>query len=137
MPDKQYREVIITSVFSEAKQVEDSIVTEAENLGYDDEALFALRLSLEEALTNAIRHGNNRDVKKKIQIKYCVDNEAIEVRVTDEGGGFRPEDVPDPTAEENIARPSGRGIMLMKAYMDKVLYNRDGNEVYMVRQKQG
>ncbi len=135
MPDKQYREVIITSVFSEAKQVEDSIVTEAENLGYDDEALFALRLSLEEALTNAIRHGNNRDVKKKIQIKYCVDNEAIEVSVTDEGGGFRPEDVPDPTAAENIARPSGRGIMLMKAYMDKVQYNKDGNEVYMVRQK--
>ncbi len=123
------------SDFSQAKRVEDQIVEEAEKLGYTDEDIFALRLSLEEALTNAIRHGNGRDPQKKVQIRYSTQPDQVEIFIADEGKGFDPSAVPDPTLEDKLECPSGRGIMLMRAYMDLLEYNARGNEVHLVKQK--
>jgi serine/threonine-protein kinase RsbW len=137
MPSETYREVAIASAFHQAKKVEDGIVMEAMACGYDEEAIFALRLSLEEALTNAIRHGNAGDVNKKVLVRYTVNRDMIDIYVSDEGQGFNPEAVPDPTQAENLESPTGRGIMLMRAYMNEVEYNEKGNTVHMIKRTKG
>ena len=133
MPTETYQELDIQTSFDEAKKVEDAIVSEAIKHEYDEEDLFALRLSLEEALTNAIQHGNAYDLDKKVALRYLVNRERIDVYVADEGSGFNPNLVPDPTKEENLTCPSGRGIMLMRAYMNLVEFNEKGNEIRIVK----
>ena len=133
MPSDTCSELDIASDFSHAKDVEDRIVEAAARCGYDEEVMFALRLSLEEALSNAIRHGNAGDVRKRVHISCSVTPSRIEIRVTDEGEGFNPHEVPDPTREENLDKPCGRGIMLMRAFMSEVSYNAKGNEIQLVK----
>jgi serine/threonine-protein kinase RsbW len=135
MPVHSFQEIEISSDFLQAKQVEDAIVDQALALGYNEENIFALRLSLEEAITNAIRHGNTQDITKKVRIRYAAGNDKIEIYIADEGKGFDPSAVPDPTMEDKLECPSGRGIMLMRAYMDFLEYNALGNEVHLVKHK--
>lgn len=118
-----------------AKQVEEEIVRKIEEGSYPKEAVFAIKLSLEEALTNAVRHGNNMDPNKYIIVKYTISEEEVVIEVEDQGPGFNPDNVPDPTSDENLERPSGRGIMLMRAFMNQVDYEGCGNRVRMVRFK--
>ena len=123
----------ISSSYERAKQAQEEICREAQSLGYGEEVLFALRLSLEEALTNAICHGNRADTSKKVRIKRQLTSDRIDVEISDEGEGFDPRSVPDPTKEDKLGLPSGRGIHLMRAYMDEVEYNRSGNSVRLVK----
>jgi len=116
--------------------LEDRVVAAAVKCGYKEESVFALRLSLEEALANAIRHGNAGDINKFISVRYRVLPERIDIYVADEGAGFDPLAVPDPTLTENLEQPTGRGIMLMRAYMNLVEYNEIGNVVHLVRLNQ-
>jgi len=132
MANTSFRELEFPSRFGRAKEAADRIVAEAATKGYEQETLFALRLSLEEAFTNAIRHGNRGDRRKKVSVRYRVGPERIDVYVSDEGAGFDPKAVPDPTHPENLSRPSGRGILLMRAYMTEVEYNKKGNTVHLV-----
>ena len=133
MPIPTYQELEISSGYPQAKQVEDKIITAAEALGYGEEDIFALRLSLEEVLTNAIRHGNRQDERKKINIRFYATKEQVDIYVADEGSGFDPMAVRDPTSNENLECPNGRGIMLMRAYMNLVEYNEVGNVVHLVK----
>ena len=126
----------ITSDYVLAKNVEDQLVSLTKAHHYDEEVVFALRLSLEEALSNAIRHGNKGDTHKKVKVRYLINSDIIDIYVEDEGEGFNPTDVPDPTSKENLSIPSGRGIMLMRAYMNKVEYNAAGNVIHLVKLKQ-
>ena len=103
--------------------------------GFSDGELFAVRLALEEALINAIKHGNRADPDKSITIATEMDDDTVAITVTDEGEGFDPGHLPDPTADENLEKPSGRGIMLMRVYMDEVSFNKTGNQVRMVKQR--
>ncbi|MBN1437547.1 MAG: ATP-binding protein [Sedimentisphaerales bacterium] len=123
----------ISSCFCQAKQLEDDIVNAAQECGHDEESIFALRLSLEEAFANAIRHGNQQDKTKNISVRYSVTKECIEIFVADEGLGFDPSEVPDPTEEKNLQKPTGRGIMLMRSYMNLVEYNETGNMLHLVK----
>ena len=95
--------------------------------GYGEACTFAVRLALEEALVNGFRHGNKGDASKSVTVRCHVDAGLMQLEVQDEGEGFNPETVPDPTAEENIEIPSGRGILLMRAYMTSVEYVPPGN----------
>lgn len=95
--------------------------------------IFSIRLALEEALINAIKHGNQLDHTKKVHLSFRILEDRFEVQIHDEGPGFDPTDVPDPTAIENLERPCGRGLMLMRHYMDEVAYNSRGNGVTMAR----
>jgi serine/threonine-protein kinase RsbW len=97
------------------------------DFGYGEACTFAVRLALEEALVNGFRHGNKGDTTKSVTVRCHVDAGLMQLEVQDEGEGFNPETVPDPTAEENIEIPSGRGIMLMRAYMTSVEYVPPGN----------
>jgi serine/threonine-protein kinase RsbW len=98
---------------------------------FDAGQAFGIQLAVEEAIINAVEHGNNCDMLKHVTIDYSITPQEFEISVTDEGGGFRPEDVPDPCSDEGLNRASGRGIALMRAYMDSVEYNDKGNHVRM------
>ena len=128
-------ELVIQSELGAAQAAEERILSAVEDSGYRAEAAFAIRLSLEEAITNAIKHGNMNDRSKHITLRYAVDDKRAVIRVADEGAGFDPSRIPDPTAPNRLSMPNGRGIMLMRAYMDEVRYNRKGNEVRLVKRK--
>ncbi len=101
-------------------------------LGYEESSVFAIRLALEEAVNNGFRHGNKNDPSKVVFLSWTATADSIELEVQDQGEGFDPGAVPDPTAEENLEIPSGRGLMLMRAYMSDVNYVDPGNRVRMV-----
>jgi len=135
-PAEPMKEIVVRSNLAAAKLPEESILADAQAAGFSEEDVFAIKLALEEAMTNAVRHGNRNDPSKRIVVRYAISPEKVTIVVRDEGGGFRPEHVPDCTAPENIERPCGRGIMLMRAYMTEVSYNADGNEVLMIKVNQ-
>ncbi|MDP6047602.1 MAG: ATP-binding protein [Phycisphaerae bacterium] len=114
-------------------RIADAMLEELQGKGYSEVAVFAVRLAVEEALNNAIRHGNAMDPGKTAELVYEVTEEHVDIRVSDEGPGFNFADVPDPTLDENLDKPTGRGLMLMRAYMDIVEYNDKGNELHMVK----
>ncbi len=128
-----FEEFVIPSDLHRAKEIERAILREVRGSGYTEDDAFAIKLALEEALTNAIKHGNDNDLAKTITVRSAVDARQAVIIVTDQGPGFDPEGVPDPTDDENIQRPCGRGIMLMRAYMTEVAYNAAGNQVRMVK----
>lgn len=99
--------------------------------GFSERDCFGTRLSLEEAIVNALRHGNAGDPKKAVHIRFAVTECQIVAEVEDEGSGFNPNTLPDPLAPENIERPGGRGVFLMRHYMTSVHYNGRGNCVHM------
>lgn len=92
-----------------------------------------MRVALHEAITNAIRHGNQLDASKKVTIEVELDQRQAVFTITDEGPGFDPSDVCDPTEGENLFRNCGRGLLLIRHLMDEVSYNRRGNQVTMIK----
>jgi serine/threonine-protein kinase RsbW len=127
--------LVIPSDLHAARQIEELILGEAQALGYSKECAFAIRLALEEAIVNAHQHGNGKDPSKKITLSYDVNPQRLVIRVRDQGRGFNPRKIPDPTAPERISLPYGRGIMLMHAYLDEITYNEQGNEVQLIKEK--
>jgi serine/threonine-protein kinase RsbW len=103
------------------------ILDKLKELGWDGRDLFGVTMALEESLSNAIKHGNCLDESKQVDVECRVSRERFWLQVKDEGNGFRPQSVPDCTADENLDRPGGRGLALMKAYMTSVEYNERGN----------
>jgi serine/threonine-protein kinase RsbW len=114
-----------------ARPVQEEIERALKAHQYAEPDIFAIRLAVEEALVNAIKHGNGQDCGKQVRIAYHVRAEHFEIVVADEGPGFDPEEVPDPTAPENLERCCGRGLMLMRHYMSEVSFNHRGNSVRM------
>jgi serine/threonine-protein kinase RsbW len=88
--------------------------------GVSDDAAFGIDMAVREAVTNAVLHGNRQDETKTVDIVLKSSPDAVEISVHDQGPGFNPEDVPDPTANENILKTSGRGIFFMRTFMDEV-----------------
>ncbi|MCA9270421.1 MAG: ATP-binding protein [Planctomycetales bacterium] len=97
------------------------------------DGLFGVRLALEEAVVNAIRHGNGSDVRKFVSVRCTLSSDELSIEVSDEGSGFDPAEVPDCTEDENLEVPSGRGLMLMRSFMSTVEYNARGNRVVMTK----
>ena len=128
-----YHVIEIPSTLTDAKKPEVHILAEIDRCGYDEDSSFAIKLALEEAMTNAVRHGNGGDASKHITVRYAVTPEMCVICVRDEGTGFRPKEIPDPTAPDRLSLPCGRGIMLMRAYMTDVEYRDDGREVRLVK----
>ena len=122
-------DITIPSETAAGQQVQDRIITAMELRGYGPRELFGMRLALEEGIVNAIKHGNGLDPGKSVQIECRVDEERVIVVIEDEGPGFDPSDVPDPTEEDNLEKPSGRGLMLMRTFMTRVEYHGRGNRV--------
>src|SRR5262249_38258112 len=110
-PDYE-REVRIPSDTREAFRFQNELVDELERLEFSCEARNAIRLALEEALVNAVKHGNQLDPEKQVHVRYTLNTTEFAIEIRDEGQGFEPEEVPDPTAPEFLERPCGRGLLL-------------------------
>ena len=123
----------IPSDLAASRDVHKTIMDLVEAQRYDEQSTFAIRLALEEGLMNAIKHGNKHDPKKTVHVEAKVTPKSTEITIEDQGKGFHREDVPDPCAVENLLKCSGRGILLMEAYMDKVEYSNGGRRVRMVK----
>ena len=96
---------------------------------------FSIQMAMEEAVMNAIKHGNGCDPTKMVDINLGFDDKTFEATISDCGCGFDPEKVPDPTADENLGKTCGRGVMLMKNFVDSVEYNELGNQVRLKKTK--
>ena len=113
----------------------DRVTRSMTTLGYAEKDIFGVRLGLEEAIVNAIRHGNRLDPAKKVRLNCSVDAKKFLVQIEDEGAGFDPNDFPDPLAPENLERACGRGVFLMNSYMTWIKYNDKGNCVLMCKER--
>jgi serine/threonine-protein kinase RsbW len=128
-------DLVISSDTAEARRVQEEIEQALKDHQFSPHDVFSIKLALEEALVNAIKHGNQMDRSKAVRVAYRITADRFDVWVSDEGRGFDPDDVPDCTAAENLERPSGRGLMLMRHYMNEVDYNATGNVVYMSKRR--
>jgi len=126
-------DLTIPSDLGEARLLETRIVDALGANSYSEHDIFAIRLAIEEALVNAIKHGNQFDPDKSVAVTFAVTCERFEIKIVDEGPGFNPEDVPDPTAIENIERACGRGLLLIRGFMSEVQYHGRGNIVTMCK----
>ena len=117
-------------------QLEETITSEAEGLGYAKASRFAIRLALDEAITNAFKHGHEQlPSDLPILVEYQVRPNEVRLAVQDQGPGFNPADIADPTLDENLEQMSGRGVILIRAYMASVKFNSRGNRIEMVYKK--
>ena len=126
----------IPSDFEASRGVQQRIMQDVESNGFDPESSFAIRIAMEEAIVNAIRHGNGQDPGKHVHVEASVTPQSAEIVVEDEGPGFDRGRVPDPTAHENLVRPCGRGILLIESYMSDVRWEQGGRRVRMVKRKE-
>jgi serine/threonine-protein kinase RsbW len=106
--------------------------------GISEEAAYGIDMAVREAVTNAVVHGNGQDEGKAVELTLKSSPEAVEITVHDQGQGFNPEAVPDPTEDENILKTSGRGIFFMRTFMDEVSWTvrpEGGTTVRMLKRR--
>jgi len=123
----------IPSDFLAGRDVQEQILNQVAENGFTSQNTFAVKLSVEEALINAIKHGNKLDPKKEVKIQANITPKKVEIIIEDEGPGFDRSCVPDPTLEENLQKCSGRGILLIEAYMNSVEWTKGGRRVRMIK----
>jgi serine/threonine-protein kinase RsbW len=134
MPVQTINESIsITSNLKNIRKVSSRIVDLLLERGIDKSTIFDIRLSIEEAIINAIEHGNKKDESLKVTASFIIDEDKIEIAVEDEGEGFSHTALPDPTKDKNVLRAHGRGVYLFHKLMDRVEYNDKGNRVKLVK----
>ena len=122
---------VIASDSLAGKRLLDRLVAQLEAFEWAAQEVFGIHLAMEEAVVNAIKHGNRHAVDKSVFVNCEISAERLFIRIRDEGPGFNPEAVPDCTDVDRLEVPSGRGIMLMRAFMNRVEYSASGNAVEM------
>ncbi len=135
--DQPWTEAAFSSSLQQARAVEAEILSCCEKHHFGEADIFALKLALEEALVNAVKHGNKLDPAKQVKVHYRVTDQRVDVAVEDQGPGFNPAELPNPTDDENLERCCGRGILLMRAYMSSVVFNPQGNKVTLTKFNEG
>jgi len=127
--------VVVESTPSSIVGVCKWILAKLKDNDFSEDDIFAVHLALEEAFINAVKHGNKMDPAKEVKIDYSVGLDKVGISMTDQGNGFDPDSVPDPRYGENLYRTEGRGLLLIRSFMDVVEFNERGNSVHMVRYK--
>jgi serine/threonine-protein kinase RsbW len=135
-PIEDYRRVSVRTA-DEIGQVVDAVVAAMAAEAYPDKDRFAVRLALEEAISNAVKHGHGGDPAKRVRVCYQVRGDRVLMEVEDQGAGFDPRRVPDPLEPENLDKPSGRGLLLMQSYATWLRFNERGNRVTLCRGRSG
>lgn len=124
--------IMLRSERTEIDRAQAVVMGVMEQLNYPEASRFAVRLALEEALSNAIRHGHKGlPADTPVRLEFNARPDSIDLLVEDKGPGFDPDKIPDPTLDENLELPAGRGILLMRAYMSRVEFGPSGNLVRM------
>jgi serine/threonine-protein kinase RsbW len=118
-PTAQRIEVTLETLLESVDLAESIVMRISEAIGFDDDEVHKIGMAVREGVINAYNYGNQHDRRKKIHMTVELDPEKMVVRVLDQGKGFELTEVPDPLAEENLLRTSGRGIFLMRAFMDE------------------
>jgi serine/threonine-protein kinase RsbW len=126
----------IASDYGDAREVQRLIRDEVERAGFDADSQFAIKLALEEALINAIKHGNKLDKGKHVRVEWQISPAAVEITIEDEGPGFDRKKVPNPTDETNLEKLTGRGILLIESYMSDVQWSNGGRRVKLVKKNE-
>ncbi|MFM9838102.1 MAG: ATP-binding protein [Cyclobacteriaceae bacterium] len=119
----------IPSLSENIRMIESFIDNAREKYHLDDDIYGNIMIAVTEAVNNAIKHGNQNNSGKNVSLSLALEEGVIKFRVEDEGTGFDYEHLPDPTAPENLEKPGGRGIFLMKHLADEVAFNEKGKVV--------
>ena len=128
--------VVFANEHAASERVQDAIIEAMDRHAFGKASRFAVRLALAEGIANAFKHGHKHlPPTATITMEFSVSSSRVVVTIEDQGPGFKVEDVPDPTLDENVERTSGRGIMLIRAYMTSITHNAKGNRVEMVYTK--
>jgi len=129
--------LILGSRFENIELAERALLDLVGQTECDHDQQYWIVTALREAIANAVRHGNREQPERKVRVDYTVEGRTVTIRVEDEGEGFDPSQIPDPTREENLLRPSGRGIFYMQQFMNRVEFSRapeGGTAVVMVKE---
>lgn len=127
-----YKRIRIESKVISLRIVENTIEEVTNEIGISQDNYGKILVSTLEAVNNAILHGNQSHPDKIVEVEIIFKNNELTIKVTDEGTGFFPEKVPDPTIPENIEALNGRGVFLMSRLADKIKYSKKGNTVTMI-----
>ena len=122
-------EKTIISDITLIKGISTEIVKKLEGLQADPSDIFDIKLCVEEALRNAIEHGNAYDKNKKVNLRYAIDDGCFSMTISDEGEGFDVHSVPNPVKKENLLKAGGRGVYLISRLMDRAEYSNKGREL--------
>jgi len=126
----------LCSDYAASREIQQAILKEITRRGFNGQNVFGVQLALEEALINAIKHGNRFAAHKKVQLAVNITNQEVEIIIEDEGGGFDRSRVPDPTLQENLEKCCGRGILLIESYMSQVEWSCHGRRLRMVKKNE-
>jgi serine/threonine-protein kinase RsbW len=118
-PDDKHLEVTLETQVESVNLAEEMCLRVAEAAGFGEDDCYRIGMSVREGVINAFHYGNQERPEKKIHLAVDLTNDRMIIHVLDEGTGFRLADVPDPLAEENLLSTSGRGIFLMRSFMDE------------------
>jgi serine/threonine-protein kinase RsbW len=119
----------VPSIMENIRMIESFIDNAKERFHLDDDIYGNIMIAVTEAVNNAIKHGNSSDKSKNVHLSLSLDNSMIKFVIKDEGSGFNYDNLPDPTAPENLEKPGGRGIFLMKHLSDEVDFKEEGRVV--------
>ena len=141
MADDQSGEIrkvdtLLDSTLDSVDEAESAVLEVAQEIGFDEDELHALGMALRESMVNAVAHGNRYSARKKVHLTVSKASDHLTVVIADEGEGFDLSSLPDPLAEENLLRQSGRGLLLIQAFVDEFQVRRrepSGTEVRMVK----
>lgn len=141
MADHQSGEIrkvdtLLDSTLESVDTAENAVLKVAGDVGFDEDDQHAIGMAVRECMVNAVVHGNRYNARKKVQLQVSQAEDHIEIVIRDEGEGFELSELPDPLAEENLLRQSGRGLLLMQAFVDDFHIGRrqpSGTEVRMVK----
>jgi serine/threonine-protein kinase RsbW len=128
---KMYKRIKVESRMSNLRVIENAIDEMTGAIGINQDNYGKILVATLEAVNNAIKHGNKDNPQKLVDVEIEYDKDEIRITVTDEGEGFNPAGIPDPTMPENIEELSGRGVFLMTKLSDAIKFNEKGNSVTM------
>ncbi len=129
-------EVIINSALGNLDLIQTLTDCITDFMKFDEDSVHQIGMSVRESVTNAIQHGNKLDKSKKVDISFVMSPDRLCISVRDEGNGFQADKIPSPLEDENILKPSGRGIFYIRTFMDEVEFRslpEGGIEVHMVK----